>query len=420
MKKWYLVLLMVLLAACGGQAADEESGETAVSQSEEPVDAVVTDVPAEPASAAPTANLTDGCVTDFDAETDYFPNKVSAEYATGFVVEYFNNYKIVTITTPFPEATDPVSYVLVQCGTPAPEGVDAPMFEVPVQSMISMSTSYLPALEKLDVVQALVGVDSADFAYSELIRSRVDAGEVAAVGGGSTVNVELVVELEPDLVMTSSSGFAEIDAEPKLTEVGVPVALNADFLADTPLARAEWVKYISLFFNKEAEATAVFDEVAVEYEALAALADTAVSSPTVFTDTPYEGTWYMAGGGSFTAQLIADAGGSYIYADDTSTASLFLDFETVFNDAATADFWLNVGLYGSRDDLLATDERFGDFAAFENGNVYNYDARVSENGGLDYFESGVANPQLVLADLIAIFHPELLPNHVFYYYRQLP
>ena len=71
----------------------------------------------------PSGNLTDGCVDSYDANVDYFPDKVSVEYAHNFSVEYFNNYKLVSML-PWTGADSQMQYLLVQCGTPIPEGYD--------------------------------------------------------------------------------------------------------------------------------------------------------------------------------------------------------------------------------------------------------------------------------------------------------
>jgi iron complex transport system substrate-binding protein len=165
-------------------------------------------------------------------------------------------------------------------------------------------------------------------------------------------------------------------------------------MENLPLGRAEWIKFIALFFNREADATAIFDGIVDEYTALTELAAGAETRPTVFTDSAYEGTWYMAGGDSYTAHLLADAGADYIYKDDESTASLYLDFETVLDDAAGADFWVNAnGFWFSPEDALASDERYAEFAAFQNQQVYLNNQRMNAFGGIDYYESGVASPR---------------------------
>ena len=141
--------------------------------------------------------------------------------------------------------------------------------------------------------------------------------------------------------------------------------------------------------------------------------------PTVFTGSDYQGTWSMPGGNSFAAAFLKDAGADYLWADDTSTGSLPLAFEAVFEKAQSAEYWVNVGYFFTLNDLLAADARYADFAVYQSGNIWNNDAITSATGGNDYYESAVAHPELVLADLIKIFHPELLPDYELVYYRQL-
>lgn len=431
-----MLLLVFVLASCGGEEATTPTAEpqpTAVEETAaEPAEATETPAeepvleeepttaadPTEAAAPAPESNLTDACVENYDESVDYFPNKVEVTQAEGFTVEYFNNYKVVTVLTPFAGAAQPAEYLLVQCGTPAPDGFDeAAVIEIPVGSIVAMSTTYLPALEELGLLDTLVGVDSTLYTTNETVIGMVENGSVAEIGNGPEVNVEVALDLEPDLIMTSATGTPDYDAHPALEEAGLPVVLNADYLDSSPLGRAEWVDFIALFYNEEAASEAWFGEVVTEYEMLAALAAGVEERPTVFVNTPFDGTWFLPGGQNYMAQLLRDAGADYLWSDDTGTGSLFLDFETVFDVASEADYWLNIGTFASLGDLIAADDRFTEFAAFANGNVYNHDAITNENGGSDFFESGAVFPNLVLADLIKIFHPELVPDHEFVYYR---
>ncbi len=369
-----------------------------------------------------TQNITEGCVENFDPNVDYFPEKVTVEEATGFQVEYFNNYKVVTVTKPWQGAEEGFQYVLVQCGTPAPEGFDpASVIQVPIRTMVAMSTTYLPHLDALGLVDRLVALDSFTYVNTPSVVERIQAGELAEVGFGSGVNVELVLDLNPDLVMTYGIGVPDYDAHPKLLEAGVKVAINGDFMENTPLGRTEWGKFLALFFNREADAQAIFQQTAQEYNQLVELAAGAESRPTVLVGSVFNGTWYVAGGQSYTARFLADAASSYLWADEGEAGSIPLDFESVFDKAADAEFWVNPSnaMWVTGEDVLATDERYGDFRAFQEGHLYNNNLRVNENGGNDYFETGVAKPQLVLKDLIAIFHPELLPDHELFFYRQI-
>ena len=240
-----LLLLMLLLglAACGGDAAPEQptseptveteeaantvaepTEPTAEAIDEPPVEesestAVPTEAPTEePMAEAPTSNLTDGCVENYDESVDYFPEKTAISHADGFTVEYFNNYKVVTVAAPWLGAEDSATYLLVQCGTPSPEGFDdAVTIEVPINSFVSMSTTYLPYLDAFGKLDTLVGVDSGAFAYNPNVREMLNAGNLAELGSGSTVNVEAALELDPDVIMTSASGSADRRAQCRLS-----------------------------------------------------------------------------------------------------------------------------------------------------------------------------------------------------------
>ena len=219
--------------------------------------------------------------------------------------------------------------------------------------------------------------------------------------------------------MTYGSGSPDYDAHPVLLNAGLHAVVNAEWLETSPLGRAEWGKFIALFFNQEADAEAQFAETTQRYDELAAQAVAVTEKPTVFTDSEYQGSWYVAGGNSFTAQYLRDAGASYLWADDETTGSIGLAFEAVYDIAAAGDYWINVGFINSLAELEAADARYTDFAAFHSGNVWNNNKKQNANGGNDYYESAVAHPDIVLADLIAIFHPEILPDHETVYFQQL-
>jgi len=251
------------------------------------------------------------------------------------------------------------------------------------------------------------------------VRNMLAAGTVAEVGRGAEVNLERILEIDPDVVMDYGVGDAQNDTYPVLRQAGLNVALNSEYMETSPLGRAEWIKFTAALFNYEAAAETVFADMADAYTALAVRADTVAERPTVFTGAPFEGTWYVPGGNSYVAHLLADAGADYLWAEDDSTGSLQLSFEVVYDRVVDGDIWVNTSTWTSIAEALTADERFADFAALQNGQMYNNNVRVNENGGNDYWESGVTNPQLILADLIRIFHPELLPEHELYFYQQL-
>lgn len=191
-------------------------------------------------------------------------------------------------------------------------------------------------------------------------------------------------------------------------------------MEENPLGRAEWIKFMAAFFGKAAAADSIFNEIDSSYRALAALAAGAARKPVVLVGAPFGGAWWVPGGHTYVARLLADAGAAYPWAGDTTRGSLNMDLEAVLAKAGGAEIWLNVWGWKDLADARAQDDRYALFRAFREGNVWNNDRIRCADGGRDFFETGTARPDWVLADLIAILHPELLPGHVMRWYRRLP
>ena len=365
------------------------------------------------------------CITDYNPDTDYFPEKATVKQASGLKLEYFNNYKVVTVLSPWRDAKEQFQYVLVQCGTPAPTGVSglekAQIVNIPIKTIVVMNTTNLPMLDAQGLLDKLVGLDSFLYASNPKVREMITAKKLEELGEGSGVNIEKAIALKPDLVMTSGSGVPEYDAHPKLIEAKIATAVDGSYMENTPLGRAEWSKFVAAFFNTEAKAEAGFSDISKQYAEIAAKAKAATSKPNVLMNMPYKDTWSMPGGKSFAAQLLADAGASYSWSDDTTTGALPLKFEEVLDKSSKADVWLlnAFGAFPNAKAVTDLDPRYAEFAALKNGNAWNNDLKVNENGGNDYYETGAARPDLVLADLVKIFHPELMAEHAFVFYKQV-
>ena len=378
-----------------------------------------------PASAL-DGNLTDGCVENYTADVDYFPQKTEIRDAANFAVEYFNNYKVLSVADAFDGAPD-FSYVLVQCGTPAPSPSEFPdgtqFIDVPAGDLITLSTTQLPALFQLGMLDHLVGVDSGFYISTPEVARLIADGQVAEVGFGAEVNIELVLELEPQMVMSYGYNPAT-DAHPVLLEAGIFTALDASWRELSPLGRAEWLKFTALFYNLEAQASAIYDDIVAQYETVKASAAKvdAKDRPSVLINSflGYSDAWFIPGEDTYVGQLIRDAGGDLLLAEAGSASSQGLSFEAAYEGGLDADIWL-VETFGvnSSADLLALDSRFGDFGAFQSGDIWNNNRDENANGGNNYYEWGVASPHLVLADLLAIFHPDLRLDHEFAFYQRL-
>lgn len=377
---------------------------------------------AHPAMAAPALDAA-GCAAAFDPEADYFPDKAEVEFSGNFTVAYFGHYKRVTVAQPYPGGPAE-TYILVQCGTPAPDlgpdYADAPRITVPVQSLFAGSTSQAPSLAAVKAVEAVTGVAQASFFATPEILAHIAAANVVDYQASGIIDIETVVAARPDLVMAGGSAEQELR---RIAAAGIPVVQFADWLDTSPLGRAEWVKFMSLFFNAEAEANAVFDSVVETYETgMALVADLPESErPHVLSGQAFDGIFYAAGGQSFMAQLIADAGGLYVFADDTSTGSIQIgDLERLLARARQASVWVQAAMtYSTLGDITDEDPRLGAIDAVGAGNVWAPDLLKGPNGGVQFYELGNLRPDLVLMDLIAILHPDRAPDHEMVFNRAI-
>jgi len=365
-----------------------------------------------PASAAFDAK---GCVTDFQPGTDYFSAKSSVDYADNFSVAYFDHYKVVTVERPTPGGQKE-SYVLVQCGTPepelGPELANAPRITVPVHSLFSGSTSQSPALVAVGGVDAVTGVARRAFIATPELIEHMQQAEVVEYETSGVVNVEAVVAATPDVFMAGGGGEAEVQ---RLAVAGVPVVNFAEWQETSPLGRAEWVKFMGVFFNAEGKANAAFAEVVAHYDAaLALVADVPESErPLVLSGQAFNGVFFAAGGQSFMARLIHDAGGRYVFEDDTSTGSFQIrDLERLIVAARDAKVWIQASInYFTLADIKAEDPRLAALPAAQSGQVWIPDALKGPNGGVQFYELGSMRPDMVLMDLISILHPDKTPGY---------
>lgn len=347
-------------------------------------------------------------------------SRASVAYGAGFSIEYRQGYKVIRVKSPWPGSTSGFTYVLYARGDPKPVGIKANgFFETPVRRAITLSTTYIPQVVAIGKADTIVGVDNAALVSSPELRSRIASGRAVETTRNSVPNIELMISLSPDAVFAYGMDD-EWDQQPKMAEAGLPVVIDGEWNEAEPLARAEWMKFIAAFYDEEGLASTYIDNVAKEYLRVRSMAAAAKERPAVLVNGPFQGVWTVSGGRSFMARFIADAGGRYLWADDTSSGGLTLSIEAVYDRALQADIWLNpANGIKSAADLAVLDPRFASLPLVAKGGVWNDNLRLGPGGGNDYFESAVLRPDLVLTDLVKAFHPALLRDKPFTYYRKI-
>ena len=374
-------------------------------------------------SGSPTGIGSDGCITQYDANADYFPEKTSFSHATGVTVEYHGSYKTVTVKEPLQGASSE-TYVLVQCGAnpelPS-ELADAQRISIPVRRAATSSTTQLPAFELLKVTDSLVAVESPDFVWSEPVTQLIADGKIIGFGNESGgINVETLAAATPDLFFSSGTPNPAYD---KIRELKIPVVGNSEWLENTPLGRSEWLKFTALFTNTEGTANQVFQQIEADYTAVKEKVQQTTDRPTAITGAPFNGEWARPGGRSYMAAFLADAGMTYVFAEDESNGSTQTAIETMLEAGARADIWLNADMmkkWPTISAIGADDPNLATIKAAQDGRVYNPTKRINAAGGNDYWEQGVVRPDLVLRDLAKAAHPELFADQDYTFYEQLP
>jgi iron complex transport system substrate-binding protein len=344
--------------------------------------------------------------------------KVELTYATGFTIDKFEGYSVVQLNSPWPNAEKQFKYLLVEKGAAPPNDIqyDA-LVHVPLEKVVVTSTTHIPLLEALGEEQKLVGFPNTKYISSEKTRQLIKEQKVVELGENESINTELLLDIEPDAVI----GFA-INGNNKtfrtIQNAGIPVLYNAAWIEKNILGRAEWIKFFGCLFQKEKLANDIFIKIENEYNTAKDIATSIDEKPTVLAGSMFKDIWHVPHGNSWAAQFISDAGGNYLWADSKGSGSISLNIESVLDKAQQADYWITLGVETSKNQLGDRNVHYKEFEAFKNGNTYIANAS-GETGGLLFYELGPNRPDLILKDLISIFHPELLPNHQLIFYSQL-
>lgn len=352
-------------------------------------------------------------VNRLNVETD--STLIKIKYAKGLVINYQNNCRLVDINDPEGKNETVYHYALVPKGQ-SKEGIpkDYTIIEIPVEKIICMTTLQLSNFIKLDALDGIVGMPSTHYLFNEKMKQRIKEGKTARIGIEGSFDNELILSLDPDLILVSPfkrGGYESIK------ELDIPLVCFLGYKETTPLGQAEWIKFTAMLLGMEDRANTLFDTIEKQYNELLSLTASIKKKPVVLSGEMRSGNWYVVGGKSYLAQQFRDAGAKYFLEDNNETGGINLDFETVYAQGADADYWRllvsHTGNY-SYDALKQSDARYADFKAFKDKKVVYCNLRQKP-----FYENTPVEPEIVLADLIKAFYPDLLPNYQPVYYELL-
>ena len=336
---------------------------------------------------------------------------IQIKYAKGFNIQHFNNSKKLTIKSPYLNAKEQFEYIITTEGDSNKMYPKGTLINTPINKIVVTSTTHIPMLELLGVENTLIGFPHTKYISSPKTRKLIANKSIKEVGVKAALNTEILLDLKPDVVV----GFSMSKTNKSLNLIeksGIPVILNGDWLEETPLGRAEWIKFFGVLYNKEKEADSIFKVIEKNYNDAKLIASKAKSAPSILSGAIMsKDIWNLPAGESFVAQFLKDANTNYLWKDSKGKGSLSISFESILDKGKNADIWIAPGFFRNKKQMLSRNKNYQTFTAFKNDKLYTFANNVGETGGTIYFELGPTRPDLVLKDIIKITHPELLIDY---------
>ena len=340
----------------------------------------------------------------------------SIYYARGFRIETHPHFKLVQINNPWHSNQTLQTYILVSKADSLPEHLPPGIvIRTPLEKTVVFSSVICGILSELDALSSLAGVAEPEYVAIPSIQSALACGKIQDVGRASQPDIEKLMLIEPEAIISNPVNEAGARSLGKLTIPSIPCL---EWMENHPLGQTEWIRLIGLFFEKAGFADSLFFATVHSYHALKALTDTITCRPSVFAEKKYGDFWHMPGGQSYFAHLLNDAGADYIFKDNPATGSVPFAFETILEQAGKADFWL-FKYYSSQDmtyrQLADEFANYALFDAYKKHQIFTCNTLKTPF----YYQELPLHPDWVLRDLIRIFHPALLPEDSGRYYFKM-
>lgn len=340
----------------------------------------------------------------------------AGQYAQGFVIAEHTDYKEVIVLDPWQRGKVMQRYYLVAASD---RNVAVPdnglKITVPIRRLAVNSCTHVGFLKALGQTASLVGVCNPQLVYTPIPTEEEGCMDL---GNDMQMSVEQLLLSHPDALMLST--YAQADRQREvLHQANIPVIYNNEWTETHPLARAEWLRFVAAFYGETERADSIFSTVVEAYTHLAALTAQQSLHPTILSGGNFRGTWYVPSPKSYMGRLLIDAGANYSCITDTTVTSVPLTIETTLLRFRDAEVWVGASA-NTLQELAAIDDKHTLFRAYQQRQVYNFLKRTTPQGGNDFWETGVVHPEFVLADLVRVLYPDLLPDYEPYFINHLP
>ncbi|MHB0756294.1 ABC transporter substrate-binding protein [Polaribacter sp. M15] len=359
------------------------------------------------------------CKKEIQKPEDEIVQKSNIKYAKGFDIINQNGSKKLIIKSAFQNSKNTFEFLIKTKITDTNINHKYKVIEVPVKKIVVTSTTHIPMVELLGEEASIIGFPYSKYVSSEKTRQLIDAGKIKEIGKESALNTEILLDLQPQLVV----GYSVSAADKSLTTIqksGINVIYNGDWLEETPLGRAEWIKFFGVLYNKEQKADSIFKEIESNYLEAKHIALKTSKKPTILSGAIMsKDIWNLPAGNSFVAQYLKDANLNYLWKNTEGKGSLSLSFESVFDKAHNSDYWIAPGYFLSKEQMIRSNKLYAKFKAFQENAIYTPTTKKGKTGGVLYYELAPTRPDLVLKDIIKITNPKVLPNYQLTFFEQM-
>lgn len=285
--------------------------------------------------------------------------------------------------------------------------------------ILLLSSVFAGFVELLNVREAICGVDNIRYFNDSQLLEMHQRGLLTETGEEGQLNLQTVLRLKPDYVIGSSLLYNDRKITGRLEKNGIRVLKCDNFKEQHPLARAEWLKFFGFLLGRSREADSLFAGIEQSYIRQRNMVAGHVKKPTVLTDAMYVDAWNIPGATSYTAKLIEDAGGIYVFSRLRDRHTYPLNLETVLRAGVNADYWIHVNAFKTKSEMLQADKRYALFKAFKNNKVFNNNRQENRYGGNNFWELGVVRPDWVLSDLVRILSSEEYSQDKLFFYTRV-
>ena len=343
-------------------------------------------------------------------------HEIELKYATMLAMREGNGYIAAEFKNPWDSTKVLHRYVLVPKDQELPSNLpEGDIIRTPLSHLLCYVSVHASLFNELNVLDAISGLGDAKYIYVDKLQEGLKNGKIKDVGVSKTFDIEKIIDLNPDAVILSA--MEDQSSYSKLFSLGIPVVECADYMETGPLERAEWMKFYGILVGKRAEADSIFAKIDKEYTDLKELVKDKENKPTVLDGKKLNSTWYVAGIESTVGRIITDAGGNYVFSDETSNGSVPYSPEAVLARGADADIWMLK--YYNENTLTYKDvaddwKGYTQLKAFKNKQVYG--VNLDE---VPFYMDTPFHPEVLLKEYIRIFHPDVLPDQSLYYYKPL-